>query len=105
MRKKHNRMPKRSSAQSHHPSHFIQEEMAARGWDVQDLAVRMAWREIQINQLALEMYFACVGSQYERDCRLGDIATRLGEAFAVDHVYFQNLERHYLEHTNEKKQN
>ena len=36
---------KRIPAEAFHPSVFIREEMAARGWTVDDLAIRMATYE------------------------------------------------------------
>jgi len=41
-----------------HPSEILREELEARGWTLQDLAIRINWNEIATTQLALEMYEA-----------------------------------------------
>lgn len=63
-----------------HPSEFIGEELAARGWSRWHLARLMSGDRCQ-NRLILDMYFE-VGPT-ERNLRMGDIADDLGRAFGV----------------------
>ena len=73
-----------------HPSEFIGEELEARGWTRDILAVRMGGNA-SINRLALDMYFE-VGPTAP-DMGLGsDTAVQLGQAFSVSPSYFLNLE-------------
>jgi len=84
---------KRKPAEAFHPSEFIVEEMEARGWSRDDLALRMPG-EYGVNRLALDMYFD-VGP-YEPTMRLGDMADVFGAAFGIAGVFFKRLEEQWL---------
>lgn len=77
-----------------HPSVFVAEEVAARGWTPDELALRLGgYRDM--NVLALCMYFA-VGPTHT-NCRIGDsLAAALDRAFDVSPGYFLNLEAAWL---------
>lgn len=88
-------MPARDRpAEVFHPSVFIQEEMDARGWSRDDLALRMGG-DFATDRLALEVYFIL---QHKRSMRIGDkFARQLARAFDVSPEFFLNLERIWLE--------
>jgi len=77
-----------------HPSVFIAEELAARGWTLDMLAMRMG-PEFGVNRLSLDLYFE-VGPT-DQNLRIGDIsANALARALSVSPEYFLNLERAWL---------
>lgn len=77
-----------------HPSEFIAEEMIARGWSADDLAMRMSdgsEHDFGICRLALDFYDTC--GPGEPKMLIGSItAGKLGKAFDVSPQYFLNLE-------------
>jgi plasmid maintenance system antidote protein VapI len=78
-----------------HPSAIIQEELDARGWSRDRLAVKMGG-DAGLNRLALDMYFE-VGPSHT-DLLLGDEeAAQLARAFGVSAELFLNLQRQWLE--------
>lgn len=91
-------MSERMPAEVFHPSEFIKEEMEARGWSADELAMRLAAgdkKQFGIERLALDLYFE-VGPS-ERGLRLGeDNARMLAAVFDVSPEYFLNLERAWL---------
>lgn len=73
---------------------FIHEEMLERGWDKQELAIRMGGdsREVAINLLTLEF----IEVVREPAAMLGtDTAERLASAFGVSKELFINLDNSY----------
>lgn len=77
-----------------HPSEFIREEMEARGWSMDMLAMRMS-PEFGITRLSLDMYFA-IGPT-EPNLRIGEKSARgLARAFGVSPDYFLNIEAAWL---------
>lgn len=77
-----------------HPSELIREEMDARGWDMDMLAMRMS-PEFGITRLTLDMYFE-VGPT-DPNMRIGgQTAEGLARAFDVSAEYFLNLETAWL---------
>lgn len=75
-----------------HPRHFINEELAERGWTLRDLVFRMRRYESEkdwaINMLAFEMYMTV----HEKGVLLGEeMASDLGIAFGTSPQYFLNL--------------
>ena len=77
-----------------HPSEFIQDELDARGWSLDELAVRMGGSAPH-NRLALDLYME-VGAG-EKDLRLGmDMAAQLAAAFETSAELWLNLERQWL---------
>lgn len=75
-----------------HPSEYVREEMEARGWTMHDLAVRMTLHDFEVNQLALEMYFA-VGPT-DAHAHVGDtMDAQLCRAFGVSQGFFTRLEK------------
>lgn len=102
-----------ASVQPTHPSEFIRDELMARGWDFQDLAIAMHWRgsvypthewivanwpAIGTTILALEMYEAVGEDEDSRaNCRLGSMAEEIDRGFGVSDGFFAALERAYLE--------
>lgn len=91
-------MTERIPAECFHPSELIRDEIEARGWSLDDLAMRMAGRDREqfgIQRLALDFYFD-VGPT-EPDLRMGEDSARMMAAvFDVDTDYFINLERAWL---------
>jgi hypothetical protein len=78
-----------------HPSVYIREEMAARGWTVDELSQQMPGFRFH-NFLTIAVYLA-VGPT-STNCRLGDeTVERLAHAFGGDPALFVNLERAWLE--------
>lgn len=77
-----------------HPSTFIQEELEARGWGLDTLALKMGG-DFGINRLALDFYFT-IGPE-QPDCRIGnEMAAQLGQAFNVSPNLLLNLEKAWL---------
>lgn len=70
-----------------HPSEFVLEELEARGWSLDRLAVEMGGN-VPLNRLALDVWIAV----QEPNCRLGDMADQFGVAFGVSPELFTNLE-------------
>lgn len=84
--------PQRLPAEAFHPAEFILEEMRARGWKLDDVAIRMGGDE-DMNALTLGLYLTV----RLPGMRLGDkTAAALGCAFDVDAQYFLNLEAAWL---------
>ncbi|MHC5536846.1 hypothetical protein ACYOEI_01070 [Singulisphaera rosea] len=87
----------RSPAEVFHPSVFIKDELEARGWTLDMLAMRMG-PEFGINRLSLDLYIE-VGPT-EPGMRIGDLsAEALGRAFDVSPEFFLNLEAAWLKGT------
>lgn len=80
-------------AEVFHPSTFIEEEMAARGWTRDDLASRMG-PEFDVNRLAMDLYLD-IGPA-NPGIRIGD-GEDLSRAFGVPASFFLELERRWLE--------
>lgn len=78
----------RIPAEMFHPSVFILDELKARGWTLDDLALRMGG-DFSINRLALDLYIA-VGPD-EPDLLLGD-GEDFARAFGTSPEFFRNLE-------------
>jgi plasmid maintenance system antidote protein VapI len=81
--------PKRMPAEVFHPSEFIRDEMDARGWTRDDLALRMGG-DFAINRVGLELYFEA--GPTEPDLLIGD-GKDFARAFGVSAEFFLNLER------------
>lgn len=84
-----------------HPSTFILEEMAERGWDAGDLALAMAAagsdESASLWELAFQMY-AEVGPT-DPSCRLGEeMAGLLDKTFGLSCGFWQRMENTWLEH-------
>lgn len=77
----------RTPAEVFHLADILQEEMDARGWTLEDVAVRMTAKQLLINHLALQMFF----SVREKHIVLGDMADDLGAAFGIDPQLFINI--------------
>ena len=67
-----------------HPGVFIREELEARGWDQVDLAYILGMSPQQLSPLL----------NGKRDITV-DMATALGDAFAVPAEFFANLQKLY----------
>ena len=79
-------------AEVFHPSEFILEEMAARGWELDDLAARMGGDPGR-NELVAGLYLTC----RLPGLRIGDkTAAAFGRAFGVEPQLFLNLEAAWL---------
>ena len=77
-----------------HPSEFIAEEMIARGWSADDLALRMSDGtdyDFGICRLSLDFY-DCVGPGEPKMFMGVETAGRLAKAFDVSPEYFLALE-------------
>jgi hypothetical protein len=82
----------RIPAEVFHPSVFIQEEMDARGWSREELAIRMGGDPV-VNLLSIDLYFE-VGP-VESDLRIGD-CNDFARAFNCEAAFFRNLEAAWL---------
>lgn len=84
----------RAIAEAFHPSQYIRDELEARGWSLDDLALRMGG-DFGVNRLALDFYFEL--GPTEPDMRIGlQSAAQLGIAFSVSPALFLNLEKAWL---------
>lgn len=82
-----------------HPSEIIQDELNTRGWDLDELAMRMDPKEFGINRLALDFYFI-IGPE-RINCRIGKkMARQMSKVFGVSEDLFINLENLWLETVN-----
>lgn len=91
-----------------HPSEFIAEELMARGWSADDLALRMSDgtdHDYGVCRLALDFY-DIVGPD-EPKMFIGDItSTKLGKAFGCSPGFFVALEDAWRAHlTDQEGQN
>lgn len=78
-------------AEVFHPSIFIKDELAERGWNLDMLAMRMG-PEFGVNRLSLDLYLD-VGPT-EPNLLLGEITSKaLGHAFGVSPDFFLNLHK------------
>lgn len=84
-----------------HPSVFILEEMAARGWTLEDLA-RRCGGDYGLNHVAIDFYLT-IGAETP-DLRMGVYAVECARVFGVDRDLFVNLERAWLEETSAVRQ-
>ena len=83
----------RRPAEMFHPSEFIEEEMAARGWSRRDLAERMGG-DVCVNHCALDLY--CETRHPEM--LLGvNIAEGLAAAFGTSAGLWLNLDKSWRE--------
>lgn len=81
-----------------HPWHCIAEELLARGWSKEDLAIRMAFPdydallvEVSKNMLVLDMYQA-VGPTNPR-CRIGETSgAKIDRAFGLSEGMINRLD-------------
>lgn len=80
-------MSDRKPAEVFHLADYLQEEMDARGWTLDDVAVRMTARQLCINKLALELFFAV----REKNVVLGNMGNDLAEAFGVSPEFLNNM--------------
>ena len=87
-------MSERTPAECWHPSVFIQEEMDARGWNLDELALHMGG-SVVVNRAALDLYFG-VGPT-EAGLRIGD-GEDFARAFGVDAEFFLALEAAWLKY-------
>lgn len=88
-------MSRRKPAIAFHPSVFIKDELEARGWTLDMLAMRMG-PEFGIHRLALDFYLELGPS--EPTIRIGkESAEAFGRAFGVSPQFFLNLERAWLD--------
>ncbi len=84
----------RRALQVIHPSSFMQEELDARGWSRDRLAVEMGG-DAGLNRIAIDMYFE-LGPSHS-DLRLGsDEAAGFARAFGTSEELWTNLERSWL---------
>lgn len=91
-------MTERIPAEGFHPSELIRDEIEARGWSLDELAMRMVGgdrEQFGVQRLALDFYFEC--GPTEPNLRMGDDSARMMAAvFDVSTDYFINLERAWL---------
>lgn len=74
-----------------HPSEFLLEELEARGWSLDRLAIEMGG-DAPLNRLALDFWLAV----QEPNCRLGEMSDQFAKAFGVSSDLFRNLEAAWL---------
>lgn len=79
-------------AEAFHPSEYIQDELDARGWKLDDLVARMGGDQ-KVQQLAMEIYM----NTDDPGVRLGDDgAADLAKAFGTSKQIWLGLERAWL---------
>ena len=80
-----------------HPTEFIHEELAERGWSVRDLVFRMrryeSERDWAVNCLAVELYL----TGHDTGILPAKMAEEFGVAFGVSPEYFINLHQQWRE--------
>ncbi len=83
--------------------HFLQEEMDARGWGLEDLLNRMPG-DRRLNQLHVELILAASKFDIEtqRDLRIGDTSA-LAHAFGTSKEFWTNLDEAYVKFLNQSK--
>lgn len=90
-------------AECFHPSEFVKEELEARGWTLDDLAMRMATSEWGLIRLTLDMFMLV--SPDDANMRIGeDMDRQLCAAFGVSQGFFLRLETQWLEWKNRQQQ-
>lgn len=73
-----------------HYTEFILDELEARGWSIQELAIRMNWQAIGIDILALEIAIAVP------ECLLDEkFAEKLALVFGTSKELWLNLDTSY----------
>lgn len=79
-----------SPAECFHLSEIINEELAERGWSLNDLVFRMrrfeSEKDWQIERLAVEMFLTV----HDPDILLGDMAQGFATAFDISPQFFMN---------------
>ncbi len=75
-----------------HLADVIEEEMAARRWDLDDVAGRMSG-DCGINRLALEFFL----SVRDKDVLLGEQAEQFAEAFGVGPMFFTAIHENWCQ--------
>lgn len=86
-----------------HPWTMIAEELLARGWSIEDLAIRMATpdydehiREIGVNILTLDLYRTV--APHDLRCMIGEKAGRgIAKAFGLSEDVIVNLDKAWRE--------
>ncbi len=81
--------PAGTPSETWHPSEFIREELKARGWTMDVLAVRMGG-DFGSNRLSLDLYFE-VGPNAPNLMLGPETAEQLGKAFRTSADYWRNL--------------
>ncbi len=76
---------------------YLKEELEARGWSLEQLALRMAAKDIEIWQLTVELMIAVADGEPTRLKIDEETANRLGLAFDVSPEYWINLNNAYNE--------
>jgi plasmid maintenance system antidote protein VapI len=94
-------MNERIPAEVFHPSVFIQEEMDERGWDRDELAIRMTGpsdkNHLGVTRLSLDFYFDI--GPVTPGLRIGaETAEMFAQAFGVSPQLFLNLESYWLKY-------
>lgn len=70
-----------------HPSSFVLEELEARGWSLDRLAIEMGG-DASLNRLALDFWIEV----QQPNCVMGEMADQFAVAFGVSPELFKNLE-------------
>jgi hypothetical protein len=77
-----------------HPSVYIRDELKARRWSRDRLAIEMGG-DWAINRLAIDLYF--IVGPTDAKCRIGtESARQFSRAFGVSATLFLNLEKAWL---------
>ncbi len=81
-------------AEVFHPADFVEDELEARGWSWERLAVEMGG-DFEKNLCTLEFL-----QLRDSRLRMGDLAADLGRAFGTSAEFWTNLEASWLRQTN-----
>lgn len=97
------------SAEPFHPWEYIQDELDARGWSLEDLAMKMPapkMTDLALNLLTLQLVEATSDPTFKhRDgCRIGhDTNARIAAAFGQSVEFWDNIETLYIRARDAKK--
>lgn len=78
----------------YHVWDFVEEELAARGWTLDDAALRMSG-DFGVNRLMLDLLEHARDEQMENVVIRGGTAELLSEAFGVSQELFVNLDKQW----------
>lgn len=96
---KHNRNP----AECFPPGEFIRDELEARGWTEEDLAIRMGSEEEYPKNLLTVQLIIEVPEYKGRASRMGEgVAESLAKAFGTSVELWVNIENSWIEYVNHR---